>query len=229
MDIVEAVNKRKSIRSFKADPVPQDTLRQIMELALRAPSWANTQPWQFAIVGGKELDEIRRRFVERAGKDPTSDIARPHEFPEPYGTRRGAITAKTLEVQGIRRDDKEARDRWQLKQFRHLGAPNVIYICIDRSFYFQAKGINAWPLFDCGLVAENIMLLAAHYGLGTIPQAQAVAFPDIIREVLGIPDSKIIVLGIAIGYPDWGAPVNQFRSEREPLEKVARWYGFDQA
>ena len=71
------------------------------------------------------------------------------------------------------------------------------------------------------------MLLAGQYGLGTIPQIQAVDYPDILRKVLGIPDSKLIVLGIAIGYPDWEDPVNQFRSEREPLDNITTWYGFD--
>jgi len=71
------------------------------------------------------------------------------------------------------------------------------------------------------------MLLASRYGLGTIPQIQAVDYPDILRKVLGIPDSKLIVLGIAVGYPDRDDPINQFRSEREPLDKIARWYGFD--
>jgi nitroreductase len=71
------------------------------------------------------------------------------------------------------------------------------------------------------------MLLATQYGLGTIPQIQAVVYPDVLRKVLGIPDSKVIVLGISVGYPDWDDPVNQFRSEREPLDNVSTWYGFD--
>ena len=45
MDIVEAIQQRKSIRAFKPDPVPKEILKEILELALRAPSWANTQPW----------------------------------------------------------------------------------------------------------------------------------------------------------------------------------------
>jgi len=71
------------------------------------------------------------------------------------------------------------------------------------------------------------MLLATKYGLGTLPQMQAVSYPDVLRNRLGIPDSKLIVLGIAIGYPDWDNPVNQLRSEREALDDVAKWYGFD--
>lgn len=114
-----------------------------------------------------------------------------------------------------------------MQGLRLFGAPCVIYIYIDRSFYRQGDGLNIWPVFDCGLVAENIMLLATKYGLGTVPQIQAVVYPNVLRKVLGIPDSKLIVLGISVGYPDWDDPVNQLRSEREPLDNVSTWYGFD--
>jgi nitroreductase len=114
-----------------------------------------------------------------------------------------------------------------LQGLRVFEAPCVIYLLFDRSLYQQGDTLNIWPLFDCGLVAENIMLLATKYGLGTIPQIQAVVYPDVLRKVLGIPDSKVIVLGIAIGYPDWDDPVNQLRSEREPLDSVSAWHGFD--
>lgn len=227
MDICEAVNQRRSIRSFKPDPAPQEVLKEIMELALRAPSWENTQPWEFAVVSGRELEEIRRGFIDKSKEESNPHIARPLQYPEPYDTRRRALAAKLFEIKGIRREDRERRGWWRLQGLKHFGAPSVIYIYIDRSFYFQDDGLNVWPIFDCGLVAENIMLLATKYGLGTIPQAQAVIYPGVLRNVLGIPDSKLIVLGISIGYPDRDDPINQFRSEREPLDRVAKWYGFD--
>ena len=228
MEIVEAIQQRKSIRAFRSDPVPKEILKEIMELALRAPSWANTQPWEFAIVTGKKLEEIRQAFTEKASAaaEDNPDIPRPREFPEPYDTRRRVVGRKVLELKGISREDREKRRWWVLQGLRLFEAPCVIYINIDRSFYQQGDGLNIWPVFDCGLVAENIMLLATKYGLGTIPQIQAVTYPDVLREVLGITDSKLIVLGIAVGYPDWDDPVNQLRSEREPLDIVSTWYGF---
>ncbi len=229
MDIAEAINQRKSIRAFKSGPVPKETLKEIMELALRAPSWANTQPWEFAIVAGKKLEEIRQAFVEKAAaeEEDNPDIPRPREFAQLYDSRRRVLGRKVLELKGISREDKEKRRWWVLQGLRLFDAPCVIYIYTDRSFYQQAAGLNIWPVFDCGLVAENIMLLATQYGLGTIAQIQAVAYPDVLRKVLGIPDSKLIVLGIAVGYPDWDAPVNQLHSEREPLDNVSTWHGFD--
>jgi nitroreductase len=105
-------------------------------------------------------------------------------------------------------------------------APQAIIVGVDRSFYHMGDFLNVWALFSCGLVAMNITLLANHSGLGTCLEVAPVAYPDVIREVLEVPDSKLMVIGIAIGYPNWDNPVNQFRSERDPLDRIAHWYGF---
>ncbi len=221
MDVIEAIKQRKSIRAFKPDPVPLDILKKILEQALRAPSWANTQPWEFAIVTGPKLAEIQKAFVENREAEAHSDVTRPYEFPEPYSSRRRSAAVRT---DPAARAAEAAR---QLRNVKHYGAPAVIYLLVGRSFYYQTKGINVWPLYDCGSVVQNIMLLATNYGLGTIAQARAVVYPDIIRKVLGIPESKLIALGIAIGYPDWTDSINQGWTVREPLDKVVTWYGFD--
>jgi nitroreductase len=227
MDTAAAVKKRKSTRAFKPDPVPQKTLREIMELALWAPSWANTQPWEFAVAAGAKLEEIKQVYIDRIDEEPRLDIARPWGFPEPYAGRIGKLMGTEQKIKGIKREDREGRGWWRLQGLKNYGAPCVIYICIDRAFYFQKEAINAWLLFDCGLVAENIMLLATDYGLGTVAQAQAVQYPDILRKALDIPESKLFVIGIAIGYPDEKDPINSFRSERESLENMVKWCGFE--
>jgi nitroreductase len=228
MDIIEAINQRRSIRAFKSDSVPKEILHEIMELALRAPSYDNTQPWECAIASGNKLVEIRQAFAEKASaEEPNPDIPLVPEFPQPYDTRRRVLGRKIFELKGIRREDKEKRMWWILQGLRLFEAPCVIYVCIGRAIYQQGDKLNIWPLFDCGLVAENIMLLATRYGLGTVAQIQAVLYPDVLRKVLEIPDSKLIVLGISVGYPDWDDPANQLRSEREPLDSVSNWYGFD--
>ena len=227
MDIVEAVRTRKSIRAFKPEPVPQAALKEIVELALQAPSWANTQPWELIVVTGKELKKIKQGFLEKAGEEAIMDVPRPQEFPEPFSSRMQALGRKEYELLGIKREDKQGRGSWRLQNLENYGAPCVIYMLIERFFHFQSNRVNAWPVFDCGLMAENIMLLATSYGLGTIAQAQAVAYPDVIRRVLGIPDSKLLLLGISIGYPDWDKPITGFRSDKEPAEKLVRWAGFD--
>jgi nitroreductase len=221
MDVVEAIRKRKSVRAFKPDPVSLGMLKQIIEQAQRAPSWGNTQPWEFAIASGKPLEEIQKGFIEKGEEEPHSEVARPYEFPEPYLSRIQALAPKNWTP------TKENMDLRRIQNFRNFGAPAVIYLLVGRPFLYQPKGINVWSLYDCGSVVQNIMLLATSYGLGTVAQAQSVVHPDIIRKVLGIPESKLIALGIAIGYPDWDNPITQSRTQREPLGDIAKWYGFD--
>ena len=228
MDVAETIEKRKSIRAYKQQQVPRELIKEIIDTAVRSASWANSQPWEFVIAGGQTVEEIQKACEERVmtGATMNPDIAAPPGFPDPYDSRRRDLGRKMFEVMGIGREDKEKRMQWGLLGFKLFGAPNVIYILTDRSFYHQDAGTNVWPLFDCGLVAQNIMLLATMKGLGTIPEIQAVAYPDILRKILDIPDSKLIVLGIAIGYPDSDHPINKLRTEREAADKLTSWKGF---
>jgi nitroreductase len=220
MDISEAIQQRKSIRAYKQDPVPLDILKKILEESLRAPSWANTQPWEFAVATGKPLDEIRAEFLELASTSPSPDVSRPPEFPERYAAR-----IRVLDKQNRLNTQKDWESR-RVQNFKHYGAPAVIYLLTRREFYYQTKGLNVWALYDCGSVVQNILLMATRYGLGTIVQAQATVYPAVLRKILGIPEEKIFLLGIAIGYPDWSNSINQFQTERESLDSIATWHGF---
>ncbi len=221
MELSEAIKKRQSIRAFKPDPVPLDILKKIIGQALWAPSWANTQPWEFIVVTGPKLKEIQQGFLDRGELEAKSEVARPYGFPEPYISRTRGLMSKE---RGFMTEAEFKRRRTE--NFNHYGAPACIYLLIGKSFVYQAKGVNVWPLYDCGAVVQNIMLLATSHGLGTVAQAQAVVYPDIIRKVLPVPEDRLLALGIAIGYPDWEKTRNKLRSDREPLEKVAVFYGF---
>jgi nitroreductase len=111
--------------------------------------------------------------------------------------------------------------------FRHYGATTCIYLLIGKDYLVQEGGINVWGMYDSGSVVQNIMLLAVNYGLGTIAQAMAVVYPDIIHEELSIPSNKLVALGIAIGYPDWDNEINEDFRDREPLDTMAKFYGFE--
>lgn len=226
MDISEAIMARKSIRAFKPEPVPEAVLNEIIEKALRSPSWANIQPWEMVVTRGPKLDEIRRRYNERKGENITPDFLQFIKFPEPYNSRSQAAVAKSHESAGIKREDKAKREWWEEQQLNNFRAPCEIYICIDRAIYRPDGKLNVWPIFDCGAITGLIALLAASYDLGTVIQARAVVYPDIIREVLGIPDNKLFLVGVAIGYPDLTDPVNQYTTDREPVDNLVRWYGF---
>ncbi len=228
MDISEAISKRRSVRAFKPDQVPQDVLKKILAEAVLSPSWANTQPWEFIVVGGQVAKDLAKACEEKvmSGGAMVPEIPGPPAFTEPFDSRRRQVGKQMFDVLGFGREDKEKRMMWGLRGFKFFDAPSVIFILTDRSFYHQEGGQNVWPLFDCGLVAQNIMLLAVKHGLGTIPEIQAVMFPDVLRAKLNIPESKLIVLGLAIGYPDPDHPISKLVSERAPVDDVTTWCGF---
>jgi nitroreductase len=228
MDIVQAIKERKSIRAFKPDQVPMDLLKKILEHAMRAPSWANTQPWEFAVVTGKKLKAIQEAFVKRGAadlQDLQSEVPRPHDFPEPYISRIKKMQAREMRGRTTEMKPEEMKERMMIN-FRNYGATTCIYLLIGKNYLQQEKGINVWGMYDSGSVVQNIMLLAVNYGLGTIAQAMAVVYPDIIHKELGIPQDKLVALGIAIGYPDWDNEINKDFRDREPLDTMAGFYGF---
>jgi len=226
MDVIDAIKERKSIRAFKPDPIKKDLLKKIIEQAQRAPSWANTQPWEFAVATGEKLKAIQDAFVKLGPKgmqESLSEVARPYNFPEPYISR-----IKAMQTNENRARAKEAPDFDAMfaMNARHYGAPCCIYLLVNKNFVYQEKGVNTWSLYDSGSAVQNIMLLAVANGLGTIAQAMAVVYPDIVRKELGIPEDKLIALGIAIGYPDWDNPINKEHRGRAPLDEIATFYGF---
>jgi len=227
MNVIEAISSRRSIRAFRPDPIPRKIIQAILQNAILAPSWANTQPWEFVIVGGQELDELKQALTHHSKEIPNPDIIRPAEFPEPYDIRRSELVAKILEMKGIKREDGEKREWWNIQMARFFEAPNAILICMDKSIYSIDGNVNVWSLFSCGLVATNITLLGVDVGLGTCIEYVPVLYPDVIRQVLAIPSSKLIVVAIAIGYPNRDDQVNHFRSQREPLTNITRWCGVD--
>ncbi|MFC1921474.1 nitroreductase [Chloroflexota bacterium] len=225
MELIEAVNKRKTTRGFKTDPVPREVIQEIMEKAQRAPSWGNTQPWEFAIAGGSVLDEIKQAFLEKADENSKPDLPFPRQFPE-FITARLPYARRQQEPDG--RDPKEVLKERQIQGAKLYDAPCVIYILTDREMFEQdGEHHNVYSIFDCGLIAQTIMLLAVEHGLGTVAAAASVRCPEALREKLDIPESKVIVLGILIGYPDTEHPQYGVYSSRVPLEEISSWHGFD--
>lgn len=220
MDVIEAIKSRYSVRAYKPDPVPKKVLEEILEVSLRAPSWANTQTWEFAVVGGTVMTELKRLLATKAMEqhERYPDIPRP-EWPSPYKERRRELGAQIYKLLGIARDDLDKQLQWFVQMYSFFGAPNAIIVYTDR-------GLSEWALLNIGLVVQTIALAALNYGLGTAILASVVSYPGEVRELLDIPDTKQLVVGLAIGYPDPEAKINQFRSSRVSLESVTRWYGF---
>ena len=222
MEILEAIKSRGSIRGFTPDTVPRETVREILEVATRAPSIKNYQPWEFTVITGKQLDDIRRENVTRmtAGEPASPDIVFEPEA-DSKNPRNVAVAIQLFQLMGIERNDREKRADWWQRGFRYFDAPVAIIISIDGSLSVPQSQ------FDIGLVSQTICLAALHYGLGTCIVRQGVGYPEVIRKFAGIPDSKIITMAIALGYPDQDYPANQLQTPREPIERITTWHGFD--
>ena len=224
MNIIEAIRTRKSIRDFTADPVPQHILKKIIEIASRAPSAENSQPWEFTIISGNILDIIRKANIEKLkSKAPRHPDLPSKGLPEDsvYRMRQIEIAKQLFGLMDISREDLEKRDRWMELGFRYFNAPAAIVISMDRSLHYPR------PIFDIGSITQNICLAALYYGLGTCIANQGITYPEVLHEVAGIPESKRIVIAIAIGYPNWDFPANKVVSNREPIENITTWVGFE--
>ena len=224
MNIIEAISTRKSIRDFTADPVPQHILKKIIEIASRAPSAENSQPWEFTIVTGDILDTIRKANIEKLkSKAPRHPDLPAKGLPRDsvYRRRQIEIAKQLFGLMDISREDLENRNRWMELGFRYFNAPAAIIISMDQSLHYPR------PIFDIGSITQNVCLAALHYGLGTCIANQGISYPEVLHEFAKIPESKRIIIAIAIGYPNWDFPANKVVSNREPIENITTWIGFE--
>jgi len=204
--------------------VPKEVLSKILELASRAPSAMNTQPWEFAVLTGDVLENVRRSNVAllNSGAPPNPEhvvVNWPKE--SIYRQRQVDLAKQLFHLMEIPREDKEKRAKWLERGFRYFDAPAVIIISTDRCLS------ESGPLLDIGAAIQTICLTALHFGLGTCIEDQGVAYPEVLRKYAKIPEPKRIIAAIAIGYPDWDFPANKVESGREPIKNVTTWLGFD--
>ena len=221
MDAAECVLTRKSVRAYKAKPVPRELLTKILDEAKRSPSCANTQPWEFNVFGGEVMEETRNAYRERflSGGEAKPEIPYPfNAWPEPYFSRRMTLSRNQHKLLGIDSNNEEQVQQFWLKGYSFFGAPNGIIICISNN-------LPTWSVLDVGIILQSILLLAHNHGLGCCAQLQMVAYPDIIRKLMNIPASKKIVIGLSIGYPDGDDIINTSVTERLTLDEMVTWHG----
>ena len=223
MNIAEAIRARKSIRGYKPDPVPRELLEQILGTAIRSPSALNAHSWEFAVVTGEPLENIKQGNVEmlNSGAEPNPDLAPKTPIEGVYKQRYVELISQLHELVGIPREDKQKRAEWRKQDYSFHYAPAVILLLADSSFD------ELRTQFDIGLVSQTICLAALEHGLGTCITLQGVMHPEVIRKFTGISQSKRIVVAIAIGYPDTDYQGNRIETKREPVEAITTWCGFD--
>ncbi|HOJ52844.1 MAG TPA: nitroreductase [Syntrophales bacterium] len=222
MTIVEAIEKRRSIRAYQPTPVPKEVVKEILSLATRAPSGMNTQPWEFFVVTGRILETIREENTRlfSSGVLPTLEVIRP-PFTGIYRERQVKLAKDIFRLMGIAREDREKRQAWMTRGVRYFDAPVAIIVCTDQDL------TEPLDLLGIGALLQTLCLAALNYGLGTCIADQGILYPEVWRQYAGIPTEKKIVAGLALGYPDDAFPANLLSTEREPVDNITTWVGWD--
>jgi nitroreductase len=213
MNVTEAIKGRHSIRAFLPKPVEKEKLDAILTVSLRAPSWANSQPWEVFVATGATLERIRKGFQQKYAEKAASapETPRPAQWTDAAVKRREQLNA------GMKRDCGNAVEQFGPLNQALFNAPTVVYICMD-------KVLSEWSLYDIGAYSQTFMLAALEQGLSTIPAIMLTVFPDVLRRELQIPDNLKVTIGIAVGYADKENRINDFISDRKPLGETVRFF-----
>ncbi len=224
MHVDEAIESRRSVRGFRSEPIPRRTIEYILRVARRAPSGTNMQPWHVYVVSGEKKAAITREVLAahngpRERQEPEYKYY-PDVFYEPYKSRRRKIGWDMYKLLGIERGQHEKMHARAGENFRFFGAPVGL-------FFFVEKALELGSWLDCAMFIQNVMLSARGQGLHTCSQAAWPPFHKVVKEQLGLDDEMVLLCGMAIGYEDEEASVNQLRTEREDVESFTTFLGFE--
>ena len=218
-----AITSRHSMRAYLPTPVPRATIEAILEVAARAPSGTNTQPWKVHVLTGAAKERLSQAVLA-AYNDPaerarhTEDYAYyPMQWVPPYIDRRRKVGWDLYGLLGIGKADKERMHAQHGRNYTFFDAPVGLIFTIDR---VMQQG--SW--FDYGMFVENIMIAARARGLDTCPQAAFTQFHRIIARELDLADTEMVVCGMSLGYADPDAPENSLITEREPVSGFTRFH-----
>ena len=219
MELQQAVLGRRSIRRFLPKPVSDEMIKDIIAKSLWSPSWGNTQPWEIVVGTGESLATYKKknRHALLEGKTSTPDIPMPQVWSDPYKLRYKELGKSVLGALSIAREDRQARTNHFAWMFALFDAPAVVIFTVDKTLLLE------YAMLDVGLILQTFCLLAHDKGLGTCVLAASVMYPEIAREVFSISESKRLVMGVALGWPDPEAPVNAFERNRARLEECVKW------
>ena len=224
MDYNDIVHERRSIRGYQQKPVPRELIEEIIDLAKRAPSSMNTQPWHFHVITGEPLERIRKGNTEKmmSGSAVDREIKMNHGYEGPHRERQIEIAVQLFEAMGIARDDKPTRLDWVMRGFRQFDAPVSIVITVDK-----ALADDTIAHFDCGAATYGLVLAAWSKGLGSVINGQGIMQSSVVRENANIPEDEVIMTCVAMGYPSDEFVANEVKSRRVANEQVASFVGFD--
>ena len=222
MSLDDALKARRSVRAFRPDPVPRALIEEILQVASRAPSGTNIQPWKIHVVAGEVRERLVREVLAHRQTGPADTHA---EFPrwakrkEPYITRMRTLGKAMYGLLGVPRGDPAANDRQWARNYQFFDAPVGLMFTIDRRL-----ATGSW--LDYGMFLQNVMTAARGRGLDTCAQAAWAHYHRAIRPVLGMEDEEIVVCGMALGYADPDAPENSLVTSRTAARTFMRFDGF---
>lgn len=224
MNVLDAIANRKSIRAFRPDPVPKDTVEKILEIAQRAPSGTNTQPWHvYACTGAVKqaiTDDVLALARSGGGEKYEDYDYYPADWQPVHRDRRRGVGWSLYSLVGIPKGDRVASAKQAARNFLFFDAPVGLFVTTD-----SYLGRGSWA--DAGMYLQTIMLAAKGFGLDTCPQAAWIPYQKPIFKHLGIPEDQALVSGMALGFADHSKIENTLVSEREALANVVRFRGFD--
>lgn len=214
MTVSEAVRTRRSVRAFLETPVPDATLRELLEKAARAPSGGNLQPWRIYVINGETMGRFLAYVESRSEREAPAYAIYPPKLKEPYRSSRYRIGEDMYALLGIPREDRAARLAHLARNYRFFDAPAALFCFVDR-----VMGPPQWS--DLGMFLQTFMLLAQEAGLDTCAQESWANRPDTVASFVEAPEELTLFCGVAIGHADPDAPVNRLVSDREPLSAWA--------
>lgn len=220
MNIIEALTQRKSVRAFQDKEVSREKIIRILKAARHAPSGTNAQPWQVAVVTGKKKAELTGAMEAAFRKDgisPMDYTYYPLKWKEPYKKRRVSCGAQLYSALNIERRDRAGRIEQWIANYRAFDAPAILFFFLDS---VMKKG----SFLDYGMFIQSVMLAALEEDLATCPQAALGQYPTLIKEALGYSPDTILICGMALGYEDKDAPVNNYRTPREEVENFTKFF-----
>ncbi len=225
MDFRSLVDARRSTRGYLDKPIPKALMVEIIDLAQRAPSSMNTQPWNFHVLTGAPLELVRAGNTERmlAGAKIDREIKMAdHGYQGVHRDRQVEIAVQLFEAMGIERHDKERRQDWVMRGFRQFDAPVSVVITLDKELADDTIGH-----FDCGAATYGLVLAATSKGLGCVINGQGIMQSSVVREHGNIPEDEVIMTCVAMGWPDRDFVANNVVSRRAANDDVASYVGFD--
>jgi nitroreductase len=221
--VARTISSRRSIRAFLPRTVERALVQEMLDLAARAPSGGNLQPWHVDVVAGAPLEALKTAVGASLAARPAGEglqfAVYPSPLPEPWRSRRFASGEALYAAIGIPREDKPTRLAQFARNYDFFGAPVGLFFSIDRLF-----DRPQWA--HLGMFMQNLMLLAEERGLATCPQEAWAAVHETVAEHIALPPDRILYCGLALGYADEEAPINRWRTERAPLASFTTFRGF---